>query len=220
MRKIQIACSFAQESSTIKKLMRAMETDNSIELGIKIDSILCSSVLLTRYIELVSHEMIRRKRSKILDLIQHLKQLLTQENVLVNLIEERFTSATGHLIRHIERLELIVFPFVRAICQSSARRDLFHRPPYNRIRLQIRELVQALQLEGIHRNKISELTEAYVPSEDFSSQFEELMNQLADLHLDINELVDLEQHILFPHILSALAQDLSPSTPSVSSHEN
>jgi regulator of cell morphogenesis and NO signaling len=216
----QVACRLADESSVIKDDLKDVEAGISIDFAQDVASIPSCPILLTECIELILHEMIRQKRSQILYLIQNLKHSFTQEKVLIDLIEERFINATLDLILHIKRQELIIFPFIRAMSQNAARRKLFLRPPFNRIRLQIQELIQGSGMQEIHLEKISELSTAHAFSEDFIGGFNELMRQLAEFQLDIKQHFDLEQHILLPHILSLFVDGPRTSKPPKSSHEN
>jgi hypothetical protein len=199
--------------------MKLMEARSSAKPEKETDSIFCASLLWIRYIELIVHKNIRLKSSEILGLIQDIQQSSFPDDRLT-LIKELFIKATANLTHCFERQELIIFPFLRAICQDRARRDLYQRPPFNRIRLQIQNLMPLSDFEEILLDKIIELAKRNSLNEDFGRQFQDLIKRLGEFRLEIKELIEIEAYALSPYTLNLLVKDRPTSTPLESSYES
>lgn len=109
-----------------------------------------------------------------------------------------FIESSGELTMHLQKEELLLFPFIRKL--EHAFRDRLSKPqsPFGPVSNPISMMVAEHQQEGDRFDQISTLTANYTVPEDACVTFELTLTQLRDFENDLHRHIHLENNILFP----------------------
>jgi regulator of cell morphogenesis and NO signaling len=123
------------------------------------------------------------------DRFPHMRQVL-----------ELFHFIQGDLTAHMQKEELVLFPLIKSLSNSSA--DESKRMA---IQAPIRMMEAEHESQGDALNTIRELTGNYTPPEGACMTFRVSLAELAEFENDLHRHVHLENHILFPRALGSLS---------------
>ena len=113
-------------------------------------------------------------------------------------VNRLFTESAGELTMHLQKEELMLFPFIAKM--ELAFRNGAARPqsPFGPVSNPISMMVAEHQQEGDRFDQISELTTNYKVPEDACVTYELTLTQLRDFENDLHRHIHLENNILFP----------------------
>ncbi|OFX49991.1 MAG: iron-sulfur cluster repair di-iron protein [Bacteroidetes bacterium GWB2_41_8] len=113
-------------------------------------------------------------------------------------INRLFTESSGVLIMHMQKEELMLFPFIRRLELSSKNGAALPNSPFGPVSNPISTMVAEHQQEGDRFEQISKLAENYTLPEDTCTTYEITLRQLRDFENDLHRHIHLENNILFP----------------------
>jgi regulator of cell morphogenesis and NO signaling len=113
-------------------------------------------------------------------------------------INPLFTDSSGNLIMHMQKEELMLFPFIRRLELSSKNGTPLPSSPFGPVSNPISMMIAEHQQEGDRFDRISILTENYNVPEDACITYELTLKQLLDFENDLHRHIHLENNILFP----------------------
>lgn len=113
-------------------------------------------------------------------------------------INELFSSSAGNLTMHMQKEELMLFPFIQRLESAKKSNSPIPRSPFGKVSNPISMMMEEHQLEGDRFDEISKLSNNYRPPEDACSTYEVTFKQLKDFEDDLHRHIHLENNILFP----------------------
>lgn len=123
-------------------------------------------------------------------------------------INHIFTESSGDLTLHMQKEELMLFPFIRRLELSSGKDEPHPQAPFGSISNPISAMLADHQQEGERFDRISALTGNYKVPEDACITYELTLKQLSDFETDLHRHIHLENNILFPKAID-LEKELS-----------
>ena len=111
-------------------------------------------------------------------------------------INRLFTESSGVLIMHMQKEELMLFPFIRRLELSSKNGAALPNSPFGPVSNPISTMVAEHQQEGDRFEQISKLAENYTLPEDTCTTYEITLRQLRDFENDLHRHIHLENNIL------------------------
>lgn len=113
-------------------------------------------------------------------------------------INRLFTDSSGNLTMHMQKEELMLFPFIRRLEISSGNGAPLPQSPFGSVSNPISAMLAEHQQEGDRFDQISILTERYRVPEDACTTYELTLKQLCAFENDLHRHIHLENNILFP----------------------
>lgn len=124
-------------------------------------------------------------------------------------IRKLFNESAGQLTMHMQKEEIMLFPYIQKMVKEQTENALISRPTYGTVSIPIGVMITEHEAEGERFDKIAELTENYSIPEDACTTYEVTINHLRDFENDLHRHIHLENNILFPKAIeleSELAQ--------------
>lgn len=104
----------------------------------------------------------------------------------------------GELAQHMQKEELLLFPYIKRLVDSQAEDEIPPVPPFG----SAHELIEAMEAEhdetGDALHKIATLSNSYTPPEDACPTFQTLYARLKEFDAATKKHIHLENNILFP----------------------
>lgn len=113
-------------------------------------------------------------------------------------INRIFTESSGDLIMHMQKEELMLFPFIRRMELSSKNGASLPKSPFGPVSNPISKMLAEHQQEGDRFEQISKLSGNYNIPEDACTTYEITLKQLQYFENDLHRHIHLENNILFP----------------------
>ena len=113
-------------------------------------------------------------------------------------ISDLFNSSAGNLTMHMQKEELMLFPFIKRLESAKNTNSPITRAPFGKVSNPIGAMLADHQVEGDRFNEISKLSNNYQLPEDACSTYEVTLKQLKDFEDDLHRHIHLENNILFP----------------------
>ncbi len=114
------------------------------------------------------------------------------------IIKELFYDSAGALIMHMQKEELMLFPYIQRLESVKEYNAPLPKSPFGSVSNPIEMMMKEHQVEGERFDRISVLTEKYQPPEDACTTYEVTLKQLMDFENDLHRHIHLENNILFP----------------------
>ncbi len=121
-------------------------------------------------------------------------------------IQQLFNASAGDLTMHMQKEELMLFPYIKRLVQSSREHSAMPASPFGSVTNPIRMMVAEHQNEGGRFEKIDELTAHYQIPEDACATYFTTIKGLQDFEKDLHRHIHLENNILFPKATELEAQ--------------
>lgn len=113
-------------------------------------------------------------------------------------IKELFFASAGDLTIHMQKEELMLFPFIKRLELAGESKSPFPKSPFGSVSNPIATLLADHQNEGDRFDQISGLSDNYQVPEDACITYEVTLRQLSDFENDLHRHIHLENNILFP----------------------
>ena len=113
-------------------------------------------------------------------------------------IHELFSRSAGELIKHMQKEELMLFPYIKRLEQAALNKTELPGSPFGSVSNPIAMMVKDHQQEGDRFDRISALTGKYKVPEDACTTYELTLHQLREFETDLHGHIHLENNILFP----------------------
>jgi regulator of cell morphogenesis and NO signaling len=113
-------------------------------------------------------------------------------------ISDLFTGSAGDLTIHMQKEEIVLFPFIKRL-ESAKKGNLpFPASPFGPVSNPIGMMMAEHQVEGDRFKEISLISNAYQLPEDACATYEVTYKQLKNFEDDLHRHIHLENNILFP----------------------
>lgn len=113
-------------------------------------------------------------------------------------IKELFDAGAGELTLHMQKEELMLFPFIRKMVQAKQSGNHDIAAPFGTIQHPIRMMMQEHDGEGQRFRRIKELSSQYTPPPDGCNTYRAAYATLKAFEEDLHLHIHLENNILFP----------------------
>jgi regulator of cell morphogenesis and NO signaling len=113
-------------------------------------------------------------------------------------VAELFAVLAGDLLRHLEKEERILFPFIEAMRDTTTASCCAPRTPFGTIQNPIRMMELEHQDAGLQMWLIRVLTNHFQPPEQACVTWRAFYAELENFERDLHEHVHLENNVLFP----------------------
>lgn len=113
-------------------------------------------------------------------------------------INALFNAAVVVLTQHMQKEELILFPFIHAMVKAKSDGTQIEAPGYGSIENPIRAMEAEHTIEGERFRKIEELSSNYTPPADACNTYKVTIALLKEFEADLHLHIHLENNILFP----------------------
>ncbi len=154
--------------------------------------------LLIDYIEKKHHRYIEEKTPSILQFLEKLCKVHGERHPELFDINVLFNIGAGALAQHMKKEELILFPYVKKLCQAIKENSSIEQPHFGTIENPIAMMMDEHENEGERYSKISQLTNNYTPPEDACNTYKVAFLMLQEFEQDLHKHIHLENNILFP----------------------
>jgi len=113
-------------------------------------------------------------------------------------INKLFHALALELKSHMQKEEMILFPFIKALTAAKKNNTTLSRPGFGSIQNPINMMEQEHEGAGDIIKKITELTNNFTPPEGACNTFRALYAKLEEYQNDLFQHIHLENNILFP----------------------
>ena len=153
--------------------------------------------LLADYIINVHHSYVRQNLPLILQFSYKAARVHGHAHDELVKINEKFQLVADELTMHMQKEEMVLFPYIKELAKSSVNEPA-SPPPFGTVANPIRMMEAEHENAGNLLKEISELSNDYTPPEYACNTWRVLFAHLEDFENDLHRHIHLENNILFP----------------------
>ncbi len=153
---------------------------------------------LADYIENKHHKYILEKTPALRQYFDKLCKVHGSHHPELFEINEQFNASANELADHMQKEEIILFPYIRNMVEAQKNHDNAARPGFGTIQNPIQMMMEEHNVEGERFRKMSSLSEGYNPPADACSTYRVAYAMLKEFEDDLHLHIHLENNILFP----------------------
>lgn len=166
--------------------------------------------LLTDYIEKTHHRYVVKQIPILQQYLSKVCNVHGKNHPELHEIAAEFYAAATELTHHMQKEEMILFPYIRKLVQIRMHMQPLTRPPFGSVIHPITMMMQEHDVEGDRFRKIETLSKKYTPPEDACNTYKVTYATLKDFEADLHRHIHLENNILFPAAI-ALEEGMAKS---------
>lgn len=152
--------------------------------------------LLADYVEKKHHRYVTERIPVIQKYLTKISQVHGKAHPELLIIEKEFDECATALSAHMMKEEQILFPFIRKMVQSQDTH--ITAPNFGTVQNPINMMKHEHEIEGERFQKISELSNHYIPPVDACNTYKVTFSLLKEFEEDLHLHIHLENNILFP----------------------
>ncbi len=153
---------------------------------------------LCRYIVKRHHSYVRENIPFLQKSLEKLCQVHGKNHPELFNIRELFNSSAGELTKHMQKEEIVLFPYISRLVLAKENNTQLSQPQFGSVSNPIEMMMSEHQTEGERFEEISKLTHQYQLPEDACTTYMVTLNKLRDYENDLHRHIHLENNILFP----------------------
>lgn len=153
--------------------------------------------LLADYIEKRHHRYIAQKSPELMQYLNKLCKVHGERHPELFDIRDEFASMASELASHMQKEELVLFPFVRKLATEQQPAP----PPFGTVQNPIRMMMHEHSVEGDRLARITELTSGYTAPADGCTTYRVAFAMLREFEEDLHHHIHLENNIMFPRAI-------------------
>lgn len=154
--------------------------------------------LLADYIEKKHHRYVKAQIPILGDYLIKLCKVHGQKHPELFEINELFDNSATEFKNHMQKEELILFPFIRKMVLSKQENKPAQPAPFGTIQNPINMMMHEHDKEGERFRKINALSNHYIPPSDACNTYKVAFELLKEFEEDLHLHIHLENNILFP----------------------
>lgn len=116
-------------------------------------------------------------------------------------IKDLFYKSAGDLTMHMQKEEIMLFPFIKRLEAAKNDNSVAPRSPFGSIANPIQMMMSEHQNEGDRFDDISRISEGYKIPDDACMTYQVTLKQLEAFESDLHRHIHLENNILFPRAI-------------------
>lgn len=124
-------------------------------------------------------------------------------------INRLFHEIANELAQHLQKEEMVLFPFIKEIAVAKRDNTSLSTPPFGTIQNPINMMESEHLDAGDIMKKIAELSNDFTPPESACNTFKALYAKLEEYQNDLFQHIHLENNILFPKAIKLEAELLN-----------
>lgn len=124
-------------------------------------------------------------------------------------IQRIWQTVVGELTMHMQKEELMLFPFIKRLLHSQQTGEQIAPPRFGSAAELIRQMEEEHESTGDQLAALSELSDGFTPPADACNTFRGLYAYLAEFQKKTIEHVHLENNILFPKTIALEKQQVA-----------
>lgn len=113
-------------------------------------------------------------------------------------IQQLFNASAGELTMHMQKEELMLFPYIKNLVLSYQNHTALPASPFGSVSNPIQMMISEHQNEGERFEKIDKLSSHYLIPDDACTTYFATMKHLKNFEKDLHRHIHLENNILFP----------------------
>ncbi|HMS52272.1 MAG: iron-sulfur cluster repair di-iron protein [Sphingobacteriales bacterium] len=153
--------------------------------------------LLADYIEKKHHRYVVTRIQEIAPFLHKVARVHGDRHPELIEVEQLFRGTAEDLTNHMEKEEMVLFPFIRKMV-SAKQSGTPISAPFGTVQNPINMMKHEHNVEGDRFRKISELTQNYTPPIDACNTYRVTFAMLEEFENDLHQHIHLENNILFP----------------------
>lgn len=153
---------------------------------------------LANYIETRYHSPLREWVPAIQKFLKRIVKVHGAFEPNLKKVKYLFDQSTSELLDHLQREELIIFPFIRKIVAGGKSKDLLLGPSFQNVKETIFSLMKEHDQEGEYLEEIRSLTNNYSPPDYACNTYKVAFALLQEFEISMHQHIHLERDILFP----------------------
>lgn len=154
--------------------------------------------LLADYIEKTHHRYVVTKIEEIKPYLNKVTRVHGEHNPELKEIEILFNQSAQELSQHLQKEEMILFPFIRNMVNSKMEEKPLFFPHFGTVENPIAMMKHEHQNEGERFEKIAELSNNYTPPSHACNTYRVTFALLKEFEDNLHQYIHLENNILFP----------------------
>lgn len=158
--------------------------------------------VLADHIEQTHHRYVREALPVVQQHAEKVARVHGANHPEVVTIADRFASVAGELTSHMQKEELILFPYIRAMVTDRVAGRPVRPAPFGSVRHPIEMMEAEHQGAGDAMADIRRLSRDFTPPDDACTTYRVLFQELAQFEADLHRHVHLENNILFPRAIA------------------
>jgi regulator of cell morphogenesis and NO signaling len=153
---------------------------------------------LTNHIRQKHHAYVREAIPRVFALLEKVKAKHSAKHPEIAVIDGVFHHLGQEMIAHMQKEEIILFPYIERLERSKKQSAALERPFFQSVRNPIQMMMNEHDAAGSLAKQIREASLNYVPPADACSSYQRLYGELRQFEADLHLHVHLENNILFP----------------------
>ena len=154
--------------------------------------------LLADYIEKTHHRYVVAKIEEIKPYLNKVVRVHGNHNPELKEIEILFNQSAHELTHHLQKEEIVLFPFIRNMVNSKIEQKPLLLPHFGTVENPISMMKEEHQNEGERFEKIAELSNNYTPPSHACNTYRVTFALLKEFEDNLHQHIHLENNILFP----------------------
>lgn len=156
--------------------------------------------LLVDYIEKKHHRYVEQQIPIILKYLQKVCKVHGEAHPELYTIQKQFSASAGELTKHLKKEELLLFPWIRKMVQTTSTGKALSKPQFGSVANPIGTMMEEHDQEGERFALIAQISNNYTPPVDACSSYRITYHLLKEFQDDLHAHVHLENNILFPKV--------------------
>ncbi|MCF8244181.1 MAG: iron-sulfur cluster repair di-iron protein [Saprospiraceae bacterium] len=153
--------------------------------------------LLADYVEKKHHRYVAAKMPELMQYLNKLCKVHGERHPELFEIRDEFSHVNEELTAHMQKEEMILFPFIRRLATEKQPT----RPPFGTVENPINMMMHEHTVEGERLAKISELSSKYTSPADGCTTYRVAFAMLKEFEEDLHLHIHLENNIMFPRAI-------------------
>ena len=154
--------------------------------------------LLADYIEKTHHRYVIAKIEEIKPYLNKVVKVHGNHNPELKEIEILFNQSAHELTQHLQKEEMVLFPFIRNMVNSKIEKKPLLIPHFGTVENPISMMKNEHQNEGERFEKIAGLSNNYTPPSHACNTYRVTFALLKEFEDNLHQHIHLENNILFP----------------------
>jgi regulator of cell morphogenesis and NO signaling len=153
--------------------------------------------LLADYVEKKHHRYVATKSPELVQYLDKLCKVHGERHPELFDIRDEFAHVASELAAHMQKEEMILFPFVRKLATEQQPA----RPMFGTVQNPIDMMMHEHTVEGERLARIAELSNQYTPPADGCTTYRVAFAMLKEFEDDLHLHIHLENNIMFPRAI-------------------
>jgi regulator of cell morphogenesis and NO signaling len=153
---------------------------------------------LTRHIVGKHHRYVREAIPRVQGLLVKVKGKHGENHPEIAEIESPFFDLGHEMTMHMQKEEMILFPYIEALERSAEGNETLEPPFFQTVRNPIHAMMQEHDAAGELVKQIRKASSEYTAPSDACPSYKTLYQDLREFEADLHQHVHLENNILFP----------------------